>query len=362
MSRSVYKHLRWLNLSDYAPLDGIADDTAGWQEAVDICTSRKGGVIVVPAGRESSVSGTVEFNSKEVPLTVIAYGSSIKKNSNGYFFHNETGGSNPVFEKLQFKGGRWLAETTADGIWQLDDSGDASFEDIEIHDMPDDSSAWEIRNVSAWSENLTFDRVKYVGKGRVVKYVPASLTGGAGTVSFARQRWNDVFISGGHPGGYLFHLEGGVYDSQFDMISGNLDPTLRAIFRCSEGSGGTTISNVKVETLASAITPPSILEASPVNGNIVRLWEIDARTNIRAVISPLTDHQAVPHNSVGGYDVYDNDGQTVIHSINPDKVGFFGSNPIVQPTINGSAGGNAALTDLLAKLESYGLIVDLTTP
>lgn len=43
------------------------------------------------------------------------------------------------------------------------------------------------------------------------------------------------------------------------------------------------------------------------------------------------------------------------------KVGFWGATPIVKPTVTGSKGGNAALTDLLSKLASMGLIVDSTS-
>ncbi len=43
------------------------------------------------------------------------------------------------------------------------------------------------------------------------------------------------------------------------------------------------------------------------------------------------------------------------------KLGFWGATPIVRPTVTGTKAGNAALTDLIAKLVQAGLIVDGTT-
>lgn len=43
------------------------------------------------------------------------------------------------------------------------------------------------------------------------------------------------------------------------------------------------------------------------------------------------------------------------------NVGFNGTNPIAQPTVTGSRGGNAALASLVTALASYGLVIDSTT-
>lgn len=43
------------------------------------------------------------------------------------------------------------------------------------------------------------------------------------------------------------------------------------------------------------------------------------------------------------------------------KLGFWGAAPIVRPTVTGAKSGNAALTDLISKLASAGLITDSTT-
>jgi hypothetical protein len=51
---------------------------------------------------------------------------------------------------------------------------------------------------------------------------------------------------------------------------------------------------------------------------------------------------------------------TINHAGGP---GFYGTmaQPATRPTVTGSRGDNDALADLLAKLESFGLITDGTT-
>jgi len=43
------------------------------------------------------------------------------------------------------------------------------------------------------------------------------------------------------------------------------------------------------------------------------------------------------------------------------KVGFYGAAPVVQPTVTGAKGGNAALSSLLTALASIGVVIDSTT-
>ena len=41
--------------------------------------------------------------------------------------------------------------------------------------------------------------------------------------------------------------------------------------------------------------------------------------------------------------------------------GFFGKDPVDQPTVTGAKGGNAALTSLIQQLAAMGLIKDSTS-
>lgn len=52
---------------------------------------------------------------------------------------------------------------------------------------------------------------------------------------------------------------------------------------------------------------------------------------------------------------------TKIGTATTQKLGFWNATPVVQPTVTGSRGGNAALASLLTALASEGLIVDSTT-
>lgn len=46
----------------------------------------------------------------------------------------------------------------------------------------------------------------------------------------------------------------------------------------------------------------------------------------------------------------------------PAKIGFYGKNPVARQAVSGSRGGNAAVTSLLASLAASGLIANNTTP
>ena len=48
-------------------------------------------------------------------------------------------------------------------------------------------------------------------------------------------------------------------------------------------------------------------------------------------------------------------------TIGSNALGFYGTTPVVKPTVTGAKGGNAALTSLLSQLATLGLITDSTT-
>jgi hypothetical protein len=49
-------------------------------------------------------------------------------------------------------------------------------------------------------------------------------------------------------------------------------------------------------------------------------------------------------------------------ALDAPELGFFGGSPVAKQVVNGSRGGNAALTSLLSALATAGLITDSTTP
>jgi len=50
-----------------------------------------------------------------------------------------------------------------------------------------------------------------------------------------------------------------------------------------------------------------------------------------------------------------------ICSQNTQKLAFYGTTPIAQPTVTGSKGGNAALTSLMTALANLGLVINSTS-
>lgn len=52
---------------------------------------------------------------------------------------------------------------------------------------------------------------------------------------------------------------------------------------------------------------------------------------------------------------------TLVGRNSSSKVGFYGTTPVVKPTVTGSKGSNAALTSLIAALVAQGLITDTTS-
>lgn len=65
--------------------------------------------------------------------------------------------------------------------------------------------------------------------------------------------------------------------------------------------------------------------------------------------------------SGGGLDINGNNGTIVANSVVGTTLGFYGSAGTAKPQVNGSRGGNAALTSLLTALAGLNLITDSTT-
>ena len=61
------------------------------------------------------------------------------------------------------------------------------------------------------------------------------------------------------------------------------------------------------------------------------------------------------------YAIYTQAGDVRLMASSSDKLGFHGSAPVAKQTVTGSRGGNAALTSLLSKLATLGIITDSST-
>lgn len=92
------------------------------------------------------------------------------------------------------------------------------------------------------------------------------------------------------------------------------------------------------------------------NGGSINAWARVAASNVGVVQISAQSQNANATLSMYGKGT----GGTQIE-IGGGYLGFFGAGGVVKQTITGAKGGNAALTDLLAKLATMGLITDSTT-
>lgn len=119
--------------------------------------------------------------------------------------------------------------------------------------------------------------------------------------------------------------------------------TIITALEIGHNSTGTPAANFGVDAIWSA---ESSTTASTSQARIRSYWTVatHASRTARAVWS--------------AYDTAERDCISIEASGSEAMVGFFGTAPIVKPTVTGSRGGNAALADLLTELAALGLIVD----
>lgn len=87
------------------------------------------------------------------------------------------------------------------------------------------------------------------------------------------------------------------------------------------------------------------------NFKIARFNDAGSTLGDALILDRVSGNMIVPAAvNVGG--AFDHDGSTI---------GFYGATPAGKPTITGSKGGNAALTNLLGALAGMGLLTDSTT-
>lgn len=155
---------------------------------------------------------------------------------------------------------------------------------------------------------------------------------------------NRASIYGGEEGGYIaFRPIGGTNCSARVSSRGNGEV---AIFTNSLTNLVMTFTHVASADNWIQATPGAV--GSPVQ--LVAKGNTDA--NVGIVVKPKgTTGQAQLQGGSGGVKV----------GVNDTGLAFYGATPAAKPSITGSRGGNAALTDLLTKLATLGLITDSTS-
>jgi hypothetical protein len=126
---------------------------------------------------------------------------------------------------------------------------------------------------------------------------------------------------------------------------------------CSFSPNGSTTADIKIEALTGVLLSNSfggtILLQPESGGNQVNYTMIGTMFFTGAVVVDNTNSSDVviemgsrgSHAGASGMKIKGN-------------IGFYGTNPIAKPTVTGSRGGNAALADLLVELAALGLITD----
>lgn len=232
-------------------------------------------------------------------------------------------------------------------------SGSAPYRKNGVEIVGHSSSTYKLTAaLTVWANNITgtgwFDQglvlSRVASKGiRFIKNPGGSSDSG---VAFSVSAISDesdsaatISVSGSH--GSVIDLSGNPTYSQFILGKGNAD-TVVNIKNSADYAAGVVIDS------GASSAQNSFLDFSDQNSVKWRITKNNAN-DLFIVSDPL----GTPSNAIR----FQSGGSTLFEG----SVGFHGSAPIAKPTVNGSKGGNAALTSLIAALASYGLIQDSTT-
>lgn len=245
----------------------------------------------------------------------------------------------------------------------------------------------EVRNLNYWTEQTTLLGCKLTHSARAIDFVPASVSGGAGTESFARFRASGCVFSGGATGGYLVNLSGDVYASSFTDCGGNVNPGAN-VYYINGAHLGTTIMNQDFEGGNSS---SRVFTVGPnIGANYPRISNVRV-DNVNGM--QLTNNTLISDAHTFEGDIYQANnkafswrnaadsgyveairvnGSNVVQlaaaqsplqvGASGGEVGFYGASPGTKRTISGARNNpEAALADLLTKLAEIGLITNSTT-
>jgi hypothetical protein len=156
-------------------------------------------------------------------------------------------GTSSTVKRPSVVGGRWIGPGGTAGsqggtFAYLEDTGNALVRDVTVLNF---GKAFYHRNYTCWSEDTLIDGANVLSCDRLAQFDPASVTGGAGTSSFSRTRYKNVFFSGGFGNCIYMSDNAGVYDSSFEIV-GNLAAAVTDFVRLAGSIGGTTF-DIRVE-------------------------------------------------------------------------------------------------------------------
>ena len=225
--------------------DGINDDTSAISQMFTMKYTRYvfSNIYLMTDDISLDIIADFQFDSP-ANIVIDASHAQFIYTGTGYPFHFYQSSSPPNSNRLHWIGGWFEGNSSAAGCFKLDDIIASVFVRTMVRNF-NSGIAFHLRNVVAWSEQNTFIDVKIAEVGRMFQFDPASVTGGTGTSSFART--SIINLKGGAAEYWIYNNGGGVYDSLFFGLYGNLGTQCKAVAYLSGGMGGTVISNIGVE-------------------------------------------------------------------------------------------------------------------
>ncbi len=408
VGKYVAGRLGVFNVLDYGAVgDGVTDDTTAIQAAITAAAASASGsaTLLFPGGKTYKLASGLTFDIRGCRLHVEAHGARISYTGSGSMWTITSPSQANTWRRLFFTGGEWVGTASAVDAFRLHDVRGSHWSEVVV-DGFSAGAAWHLLNDYAWSELNTFVDCTAINVKHAINFDPQSvnLSGNGGTESFARTYVARLRIGGTASSCVYLNCRGGVYDSDFHAIGGNITDG-QVVFNLQGTMGGTTIRHVGVENTSGAGTgtmfqwgtfsgnAPALVGQFVVRNSITknsgtvvynplevaRLAVEDTLTVGDSTVSStgrirISNNQAIrARNAAGTDDVeiarIDATNKLVLGAFkNAAGVstaniphGFYGATPVAKPTVTGSRGGNAALASLLTQLASVGLITDSTS-
>lgn len=243
MQHVVEKHFNWFNVADFgANLDGSPDDAA-WNTALAAIAAKGGGVLVQPAGSESTVTSELVWDIADGPLTLKLDAATVRFQGTGSFFRAVASSTVPVTPKLKVESGRIIGTGAATAAFHLLDAGHSIFTDQWIEEF-ENGRGFLLQNDAAWTENTQIHRTNLVNCRRLIEF-----DSGTGNRSFARTRVQNVLVSDSGPLDYVIYVNNGAgpYHCWFSDISGNLAGGTKTLARLAGAMGYSRLDGFKFE-------------------------------------------------------------------------------------------------------------------
>lgn len=228
--------------------NGTTDDSTAFDAALDALRGN-GGVLRIPGGKTYKlVTGVTWTATTDGPLVILADGAIIDYTGTGICLAIDATSSAATTPKVKVRGGHWKGGSTGDACFRVTDVTGCEFHGCRV-DGYTTGIAFHIRNLNYWSEQTTIRDCVSSSCQHAIDFEPASVSGGSGTESFARTHVSNLRVGGGTSAQPLIRCRGGVYDSEFDHISGNIVDGV-IVFSLAGTMGNTWIRGVSVENSA----------------------------------------------------------------------------------------------------------------